>query len=84
MRGLVQTSTAHPGRTVKQLRDRARVHSFRLNIWDVGGQKMLRSYWRNYYEQTDALLWVVDSADVERMQVGQLAAVGTRCCSSSP
>ena len=31
---------------------------------------MLRTYWRNYYEQTDALLWVVDSADVERMQVG--------------
>ncbi|KAK9842022.1 hypothetical protein WJX81_004618 [Elliptochloris bilobata] len=42
--------------------------SFRLNIWDVGGQKMLRAYWRNYYEQTDALLWVVDSADAVRMQ----------------
>ena len=24
---------------------------YRLNIWDVGGQKTLRSYWRNYYEQ---------------------------------
>ena len=46
-----------------------RVRSFRLNIWDVGGQKMLRTYWRNYYEQTDAMLWVVDSVDVERMQV---------------
>ena len=51
------------------------VRSFRLNIWDVGGQKMLRSYWRNYYEQTDAMLWVVDSADAARMQVGQLPAV---------
>lgn len=51
------------------------VRSFRLNIWDVGGQKMLRTYWRNYYEQTDAMLWVVDSADAERMQVGQLPAV---------
>ena len=48
--------------------------SFRLNIWDVGGQKMLRTYWRNYYEQTDAMLWVVDSADAARMQVGQLPA----------
>ena len=45
------------------------VSSFRLNIWDVGGQKMLRAYWRNYYEQTDALLWVIDSADCVRMQV---------------
>ena len=30
---------------------------------------MLRAYWRNYYEQTDALLWVIDSADCMRMQV---------------
>ena len=30
---------------------------------------MLRAYWRNYYEQTDALLWVIDSADCVRMQV---------------
>ena len=43
--------------------------SYRLNIWDVGGQKSLRSYWRNYYEQTDAMIWVVDSIDVRRMQV---------------
>ena len=41
--------------------------SFRLNIWDVGGQMSLRSYWRNYFEQTDAMIWVVDSADVHRM-----------------
>ena len=38
-----------------------------LNIWDVGGQKTLRSYWRNYYERTDALIWAVDSADTSRM-----------------
>jgi len=36
---------------------------YRLNIWDVGGQKTLRSYWRNYFEATDGLVWVVDSAD---------------------
>ncbi|KAL8637431.1 MAG: hypothetical protein Q9226_009123 [Calogaya cf. arnoldii] len=30
---------------------------------DVGGQKTLRTYWRNYFEKTDALMWVVDSAD---------------------
>ena len=23
-----------------------------LNLWDVGGQKSIRSYWRNYFEQT--------------------------------
>lgn len=35
---------------------------------DVGGQKTLRSYWRNYFEKTDALIWVVDATD--RLRVG--------------
>ena len=41
---------------------------FKLNIWDVGGQKSLRSYWRNYFEATDGLIWVVDSADKRRLE----------------
>ena len=41
---------------------------FKLNIWDVGGQKSLRSYWRNYFEATDGLIWVVDSADRRRLE----------------
>lgn len=36
-------------------------------MWDVGGQKSLRSYWRNYFECTDGLIWVVDSADRLRL-----------------
>lgn len=36
---------------------------YKLNMWDVGGQKTLRSYWRNYFEKTDALIWVVDATD---------------------
>ena len=42
-------------------------HRFKSNIWDVGGQKSLRSYWRNYFESTDGLIWVVDSADRRRL-----------------
>lgn len=34
---------------------------------DVGGQKTLRSYWRNYFEKTDALIWVVDATDRFRL-----------------
>ena len=34
----------------------------------MGGQKTLRSYWRNYYEQTDALIWVVDTTDLHRLE----------------
>ncbi|OQS00098.1 ADP-ribosylation factor 2 [Thraustotheca clavata] len=40
---------------------------FKLNVWDVGGQQTIRSYWRNYFEQTDGLVWVIDSADRRRM-----------------
>jgi len=37
-------------------------------IGDVGGQKTLRPYWRNYFESTDAVVWVVDSSDRLRMR----------------
>ncbi|CAN6348644.1 unnamed protein product, partial [Urochloa humidicola] len=40
---------------------------YSLNIWDVGGQKTIRSYWRNYFEQTEGLVWVVDSTDIRRL-----------------
>lgn len=41
---------------------------YTLNFWDVGGQRSIRAYWRNYFEQTDGLIWVVDSADRMRLQ----------------
>nr|OQO22279.1 hypothetical protein B0A51_12428 [Rachicladosporium sp. CCFEE 5018] len=41
---------------------------YKLNIWDVGGQKTLRTYWKNYFEKTDTLIWVVDATDRERLE----------------
>mmetsp|Transcript_23593 Transcript_23593/g.36882 ORF Transcript_23593/g.36882 Transcript_23593/m.36882 type:complete len:180 (-) Transcript_23593:294-833(-) len=40
---------------------------FKLNVWDIGGQKSIRPYWRNYYDQTDALVYVVDCSDRRRI-----------------
>lgn len=40
---------------------------YTLNVWDVGGQKTLRAYWRNYYESTDGLVWVLDASDSARL-----------------
>ena len=37
-------------------------------MWDIGGQKAIRPYWKNYYENTDGLVFVVDSSDEERLQ----------------
>lgn len=42
--------------------------SYILNMWDIGGQKSIRTYWRNYFEQTDGIIWVVDSVDRFRME----------------
>ena len=41
---------------------------YTLHVWDVGGQKSLRAYWRNYFEATDGLVWVVDSTDHRRLE----------------
>lgn len=41
---------------------------FTLNVWDVGGQQTIRAYWRNYFEQTDGVVWVVDSVDRWRLE----------------
>ena len=27
-------------------------------MWDIGGQKTIRPYWENYYDNTDALIYV--------------------------
>lgn len=42
-------------------------HGFKLHVWDIGGQTTIRKYWRNYYDNTDAIVYVVDSGDVERL-----------------
>ncbi len=40
---------------------------FKLNVWDIGGQRTIRPYWRNYFENTDCLVYVIDSADEKRV-----------------
>lgn len=41
---------------------------FKLNVWDIGGQKSIRPYWSNYFESTDALVYVIDSSDKRRLE----------------
>ena len=38
-----------------------------MMIWDVGGQDKIRPLWKHYFEHTDAVIWIVDSADKERL-----------------
>jgi ADP-ribosylation factor-like protein 3 len=41
---------------------------FKLNVWDIGGQKKIREYWVNYYNNVDGLIFVIDSSDEERIK----------------
>merc|ERR1712157_587618 len=41
--------------------------NIKFQVWDLGGQTSIRPYWRCYYANTDAVIYVVDSQDVDRM-----------------
>ena len=42
-----------------------------FSVWDLGGQTHIRPYWRCYYQNTNAIIYVVDSADAERMGISK-------------
>jgi ADP-ribosylation factor protein 1 len=39
-----------------------------MDMWDVGGQTKIRALWRHYYQGTDALIFVVDASDADRIE----------------
>ncbi|KAI4825600.1 ADP-ribosylation factor 4-like [Gymnodraco acuticeps] len=38
-----------------------------FTVWDVGGQDKIRPLWRHYFQNTQGLIFVVDSNDRERV-----------------
>ncbi len=38
-----------------------------FNCWDIGGQFKLRNLWHHYFENTQGLIFVVDSNDIGRI-----------------
>ena len=39
-----------------------------FNVWDVGGQYKIRILWKHYYQNTNGIIFVVDSNDRERVE----------------
>jgi ADP-ribosylation factor 1/2 len=37
-----------------------------FTVWDVGGQDKIRPLWRHYFQNTQGLIFVVDSNDRDR------------------
>lgn len=41
---------------------------YEQHVWDIGGQESLRPYWVNYIDNTDGVIFVIDSADEKRIE----------------
>ena len=40
----------------------------KFNVWDIGGQNKIRQLWKHYYQNSNGIIFVVDSTDLERME----------------
>mmetsp|Transcript_36992 Transcript_36992/g.82240 ORF Transcript_36992/g.82240 Transcript_36992/m.82240 type:complete len:182 (+) Transcript_36992:244-789(+) len=45
--------------------------NIKFQVWDLGGQTSIRPYWRCYYPNTQAIIYVVDSSDTERIGISR-------------
>ena len=50
--------------------------NIKFQVWDLGGQTAIRPYWRCYYPNTDAIIFVVDSADTDRIKTARTELMG--------
>eukprot|EP00877_Chromochloris_zofingiensis_P006001 jgi/Chrzof1/1654/Cz10g16020.t1 len=52
-----------------------RIEAFNCNLifWDLGGQPGLRSIWDKYYNETHAVIYVVDATNRDRFDEGKVA-----------
>ncbi|KAL0949911.1 hypothetical protein HGRIS_009939 [Hohenbuehelia grisea] len=41
--------------------------NIKFQVWDLGGQSSIRPYWRCYFPNTSAIIYVIDSSDVDRL-----------------
>lgn len=46
-------------------------NNLKLQVWDLGGQSTIRPYWRCYYPNTNAVIYVVDSTDKNRIDTAK-------------
>ena len=52
-------------------------NDFSFVMWDVGGHERLRPLWKHYYAGIDALVFVIDSTDMDRLETAKEVLYGT-------
>ncbi|CAG9313902.1 unnamed protein product [Blepharisma stoltei] len=67
---LGEVVSAHPtiGSNVEEIKQ----GNVRLQVWDLGGQESLRASWSTYFVSTEAVIFVVDSADVHNALLAKM------------
>lgn len=63
-----QTANIHPFAAIGFNVETLNYKNLKFNVWDLGGQTSIRPYWRCYYANTMAVIFVVDSTDKERIE----------------
>ena len=64
----VRTTIPTIGMVVETLEIRGKMNITTMVALDVGGRDKIRPLWRHYYQNVDALVFVVDSNDRERLE----------------
>lgn len=65
--GEVQTTIPTIGFNVEQVE----YCNITFTVWDVGGQDKLRMLWRHYYNGVEGLIFVIDSNDLQRVDLAK-------------
>eukprot|EP00761_Pharyngomonas_kirbyi_P013410 gb/GECH01013439.1/.p1 GENE.gb/GECH01013439.1/~~gb/GECH01013439.1/.p1 ORF type:complete len:186 (+),score=33.52 gb/GECH01013439.1/:1-558(+) len=54
--------------TVGQNVERIERDKVSMSVFDLSGQSHQRDLWRHYHNNTDALIWVIDASDKQRIE----------------
>ena len=56
-------------KTREQLKPISNGSSVRFQLWDIGGQPRFRSMWERYCRGVNAIIFMVDAADEDKLEV---------------
>ncbi|KAG1455191.1 hypothetical protein G6F56_007124 [Rhizopus delemar] len=63
----VVTTTPTIGSNVEEVEYK----NLKFLMWDIGGQESLRNTWKTYYVDTQAVIMVIDSTDLNRLHLAE-------------
>nr|XP_046263345.1 ADP-ribosylation factor-like protein 14 [Scatophagus argus] len=56
------------GFNVEMFEERKNRKNIALTVWDVGGQVKMREHWKSFHQDAAAVVFVVDSSDMGRLE----------------